>query len=101
MQGVEAQQADFRGCDMRLANFSGAYTEGAMLPQRSPAEIAQASGNRSGPDGGNGGHVQAQPEEIWRQDRTKDGKHTHDGKAGNDQKQGAEQQEQTHGRGGR
>lgn len=46
MQGVEAAQADFRGADLRLANFGGAYLEGAMMPppaaHPSPSEIAKA-----------------------------------------------------------
>ena len=51
LRGVmEAAQADFRGADLRLANFGGAYLEGAMMPPPSaeprqpwPSEIAEAN----------------------------------------------------------
>jgi hypothetical protein len=36
MQGVEAHHADFRGANLQLANFGGAYLEGAILPPPSP-----------------------------------------------------------------
>lgn len=32
MQGIEADQADFRGADLRLANLGGAYLDGARMP---------------------------------------------------------------------
>ena len=32
MQGVEADQADFRGADLRHVNFGGAYMQGAIMP---------------------------------------------------------------------
>lgn len=101
MQGVEAQHADFRGADMRLANLGGAYTEGAMMVQRSPAEIAQASGNRSGQDGGNAGNAPAPPAEIWRQDREKFRTGAHEANAGKEQNQQAGEHEQGHSREGR
>jgi uncharacterized protein YjbI with pentapeptide repeats len=45
MQGVEANQADFRGADLRQANLGGAYLEGSMMPpperRPSPSEIAK------------------------------------------------------------
>lgn len=47
MQGVEAHQADFRGANVQLANFGGAYLDGTILPPAaakpvlpSPSEIA-------------------------------------------------------------
>ena len=68
MQGVEAYQADFRGANLQLANFGGAYLEGAMVtpeaeakkgfpplpklrqahpgPSRSPNRTANGNGSR-------------------------------------------------------
>ncbi len=69
MQGVEAQQADFRNADLRQANLGGAYLEGAMLPQPaatrrtpSPSEIARhrrppEQGQANGQDHGQAGEL--------------------------------------------
>lgn len=57
MQGAEAQQADFRFADLRLCNFSGAYLDGAHLPdprakaQDSPEAAAPAVGRDAGVTG--------------------------------------------------
>jgi len=32
MQGIEADQADFRGADLRQVNMGGAYLQGALMP---------------------------------------------------------------------
>jgi uncharacterized protein YjbI with pentapeptide repeats len=37
MQGVEADRADFRAADLRLANWGGAYLQGAQMPAETQA----------------------------------------------------------------
>ncbi len=71
MQGVKAFEADFRNSDLRLANFGGAYLEGAAIPPlerlATPGEIdAQPSRSlrenvaerRKGNQEGNAGNIQ-------------------------------------------
>jgi hypothetical protein len=41
MQGVEAFAAIFRGTDLRQKNRGGAYTEGAVMPPPSPADLVE------------------------------------------------------------
>jgi uncharacterized protein YjbI with pentapeptide repeats len=43
MQGVEADRADFRSADLRLANWGGAYLQGAQMPAQTQATPTQAA----------------------------------------------------------
>jgi hypothetical protein len=85
LQGVEAYRADFRNCDLRLANFGGAYTDGAVIPpaewrQPSPGEIADGLGT---------------DEKPWDERLEEERKGTQDSNAGNGQ---GDQNEQARGR---
>jgi hypothetical protein len=41
MQGIEAFGANFRAADLRQTNWGGAYTEGAVMPPSSPADLVE------------------------------------------------------------